>query len=566
MSTLTLAQLLAADPGSFDAAAQAWHALSDNLDRAGEDLIRGTRDLPNAWPEGTASQGAHTATEAARGELSDAYNPARRIHQALDHHAATLASLRSRAQGQVDAARQGGFAVDVGGFTVTPPQAHTELAAISLEKRAQQIVHELSDVLGRAQALDDSTATAINANLPDPVTGFGQRALPPVSRADLVAMKGRDPKQVDDWWRSLTPEQQQQLIRDYPDLVGSTDGIPCLDRDQANRLVLRDDRTALQQREDWIRQRMAWLQAHLTGGTASDQMAHHAEWAQLNNELPQVEAQKARLDRLSGKLDSMGGQALLLGLDPAGDGKAIVAVGNPDTATHTAVLVPGVSTNLDGMSGQIDRANQIRTAADRTVNGPGQVAVVAWLGYDPPQMDASLPTAVASHRAEVGGVELDGFVDGLRATHDPGGDHITAIGHSYGSVVVGQAASHGHQLAVDDIVTAGSPGMDVDHARDLNVGSRHVWIGAADDDPIGNPAGHAGYETAVPIVGPWIAQAEDSVHGPSPQGDDFGANRYHVDTHGHSGYWDRNSQSLANQANIVTGQYGLVTLDLGSRP
>ena len=92
MSTLTLAQLLAADPGSFDAAAQAWHALSDNLDRAGEDLIRGTRDLPNAWPEGTASQGAHTAIlekrESARKlrEQRAGYERAAQVARALANH------------------------------------------------------------------------------------------------------------------------------------------------------------------------------------------------------------------------------------------------------------------------------------------------------------------------------------------------------------------------------------------------------------------------------------------------------------------------------------------------
>ena len=52
MSALTLAQLLAADPQSFHGAAQSWLALADDLDDAAEDVIRGTRDLENAWPAG----------------------------------------------------------------------------------------------------------------------------------------------------------------------------------------------------------------------------------------------------------------------------------------------------------------------------------------------------------------------------------------------------------------------------------------------------------------------------------------------------------------------------------
>jgi Alpha/beta hydrolase len=565
VSTVTLAQLLSASSGSFDAAAQAWRALSDDLDRAGEDLVRGTQDLEHAWPRGAASQSAYTATAAARGQLSDAYNPARRIYQALDRHASTLASLRARAESHIDGARRGGFTVDVATGAIIPPEAKTDLAADSLERRALQIAHELSELVAQAQALDDSTANAINVNLPDRATGFGQQALPPISRDDLLAQRGRSPQDVNAWWKSLTPEQQQQLIRDHPDLVGSLNGVPCLDRDQANRAVLLADRTALQQREDQINQRLAWLHDH-PGNTDKEQEDTLIETERLKDRLARIEADKGRLDKLSNRLDSMGGQALLLGLDPTGDGQAIVAVGNPDTAAHTAVLVPGVSTNLGGMSGQIDRANQIRQASDVALGTSGQVAVVAWLGYDPPQMDQSLPTAVLNHRAEAGGVALDGFVDGLRATHGPGSDHITAIGHSYGSSVLGEAASHGRHLAVDDMVTAGSPGMDVDHAGDLNVNARHVWVGAADDDPVANPAGHAGYVTAVPVAGPWIAAAEDGIHGPPPQDGDFGANRYHVDTHGHSGYWDQSSQSLANQAYVVTGQYGRVGLDHGSPP
>jgi pimeloyl-ACP methyl ester carboxylesterase len=56
-------------------------------------------------------------------------------------------------------------------------------------------------------------------------------------------------------------------------------------------------------------------------------------------------------------------------------------------------------------------------------------------------------------------VALDRFVDGLHATHRDGSTHVTAVGHSYGSVVVGHAAQQGDGLAVGDIATAGSPGM-----------------------------------------------------------------------------------------------------------
>jgi len=109
------------------------------------------------------------------------------------------------------------------------------------------------------------------------------------------------------------------------------------------------------------------------------------------------------------------------------------------------------------------------------------------------------------------------------------------IGHSYGSTAVGAAAAGGHGLGADDIVVVGSPGMTVDHARDLHTDPRHVWVGAARDDPI-------------------IDDFSDLTLGDNPAEQPFGGRNFEVDTHGHSGYWDNGSQSLDNQGRIIAGQ------------
>jgi hypothetical protein len=84
--------------------------------------------------------------------------------------------------------------------------------------------------------------------------------------------------------------------------------------------------------------------------------------------------------------------------------------------------------------------------------------------------------------------------------------------------------------------------MDVASADDLNVDRHHVWVGAAPDDPVAN----------------WLSGYS---HGRDPASTDFGANRYHVNTHGHSGYWDPKSESLLNQGRIIAGKYELVSVD-----
>jgi hypothetical protein len=96
---------------------------------------------------------------------------------------------------------------------------------------------------------------------------------------------------------------------------------------------------------------------------------------------------------------------------------------------------------------------------------------------------------------------------------------------------------------------------------------RHVWAGSAEDDPVSNPVEHHGkYLDFIPIVGPFLDGAEDDGHGPSPHYDDFGANRYVVDTSGHSDYWNPGSESIENQAFVVVGQYSRTGLQHGQSP
>jgi hypothetical protein len=194
------------------------------------------------------------------------------------------------------------------------------------------------------------------------------------------------------------------------------------------------------------------------------------------------------------------------------------------------------------------------------------VAVVAWLGYDPPSLDDDIVTAVAGGKSRAGAQALDGFVNGLHAAHTGGGpDHITAIGHSYGSTVLGEAASTGNGLAVTDIVAAGRPGTRVEHAAAFNVATDHVWAGAAaDDNFVARPENTA---AKIPIIGDLIGgAANQNIHGPGPHYPAFGGNVLTIDTHGHSGYWDADSISLQSQAAIVLGDYELAQLDYGKAP
>jgi hypothetical protein len=568
MSDLTLAQLLATEPAPFHTAGQTWAAVATDMDRAADDLIRSTRDLEDAWPVGAAAEAGRDATRRLRTKIADAYEPAQRLSDVVETFAHAVAELREQAHGILDRARQGGFAVDTATGAVTPPPvpatpaAHhdPDLAQVIASQRTQAAAYaaHLAEVLGRARALDDRTATELTRTLPGPESGFVSG--PPVTREDLEALRDRSPRAVHDYWNGLGRVQQLQAIARHPDLVGWLDGVPAADRDAANRITLDRELASFRGREQDLQERLDAVRALPSGGRGTGAAA-----GAVLRELDEVRDGIGELETIQERIGRPDGGRLLMGLDTEGDGKAIVAIGNPDAAAHVGVWVGGVGSSFDSVVNDIHRAVTLQTTADRmTPSVAGDVATVMYLGYDAPEMDLS---AALDNRAKDGAESLDRFVDGVHATNQTAeGPHLTAIGHSYGSVMVATAVRD-EGLAVTDMITAGSPGLGVDNVRGLDIDPRHVWVGTAPDDPVSNPHGYAD------TLPRWIrgdvhnvADLYEHGHGPNPHDPAFGANRYHVDTSGHSDYFENDSLSLFNQAAVLVGQYDVVLLEHGTVP
>jgi pimeloyl-ACP methyl ester carboxylesterase len=168
-----------------------------------------------------------------------------------------------------------------------------------------------------------------------------------------------------------------------------------------------------------------------------------------------------------------------------GRGTAVEALGDLDTATRVAVLVPGVGTRLAdfdrGLGGVARRAPAVQARAlyarMRAADPAARVAVVAWLGYLPPSglnLDA-----IREDRARAGARALVAFVRSLLA-HRPG-VALTLVGHSYGALVAGLAARRLPQ--VHNLIVMGAPGMGVDRAADL--GGARVYSALAPQDWMG---------------------------------------------------------------------------------
>nr|MDT0659660.1 alpha/beta hydrolase [Micromonospora sp. DSM 115978] len=226
--------------------------------------------------------------------------------------------------------------------------------------------------------------------------------------------------------------------------------------------------------------------------------------------------------------------------DPRGDGRAVEVVGDLATADRIAVLVPGVANDLRafdrGVGGIRHRAPAAQARALhrqlRDADPATGVAVIAWLGYDPPEGIGW--AAASSERARSGAVELAGLVRRLAATRPAAA--IALIGHSYGSLVVGLAAP-GLPCQVTDLVALGGVGMGAADVPALGTPAR-VWAAQAADDWIR-------WLPPVRVFG--------LGHGARPADPGFGARPLPGGT-GHDGYLVPGGPTLPALARVVLGQ------------
>ncbi|MFI6286049.1 alpha/beta hydrolase [Streptomyces sp. NPDC051018] len=344
-----------------------------------------------------------------------------------------------------------------------------------------------------------------------------------------------------EWWDGLGDEQRQEYLKIAPDLIGSLDGIPALARDEANRNLL------------------PVLIAELSAPGAGE-----ADRAKLEG----LRAIEERLHQPSHP------PMYLLGIGTQGNGRAIIAYGNPDTSRNVSAYVPGLGTKLDGefAEGTVNRAMDTALGAQ---GYDSSSASIVWLGYDAPQSVDVMSTGDAGRGAPA----YNSFMAGLEATNENRDPHLTAIGHSYGSLTVGTAARQAGGIpGVDDIILVGSPGVGVDRAEDLGVGKEHVFVGSADNDLVTKlPTKVEGaYALPLSVTGALVnsgvvnLSGDDNYFGKDPASEAFGAHRFKVDDGpnpvidgkpiaAHSQYFTptKDEQSADSIARVVSGEYGV---------
>lgn len=530
--TLSLADIDRWDPATLrDVAAAATSRAESAAETA---LALATLPAFALW-DGLAAAAAQASMAVTRTELDAHAEEARTVARVVTHAADEIDALKADLHRLDDDAHRAHLDIDRDSATLVPTPGFPGGPAGS-GPESGRLAARLAEIIDRADRVDAELAQAIAlaGRLPtpsSPTTSGGEGE--PLPAAAIAH-----------WWDSLTDAERSALISADPERYGNYDGIPVADRDTANRMAMNADlhrvTEAAAEHRVPIAEVLASPQRY---GLTTTQVTRYTNAARVR-------------DGLAVNADLSGTETLLWIYRPeafGGQGRAAVAIGDPDRADDTAVVVPGTSTSVAG--GWLTDPDAAFLHRELARTEPGSThSVIAWMGFDAPDSLVD-PRVTEPDLARHGGAALAADVNALASTH-LGEDHVTVIGHSYGSTAVADAAA-GSGMRADDIVLVGSPGTDLARtAADFNLPEDgRVYVGSASTDPV---TAIAGINGTIPLTD--LPLLEVGL-GADPAADGFGSTRFKAEVPGwtwklwteHTGYFDSGSESLYSIADITSG-------------
>ena len=399
---MDLPTLQAARPDLLEQTAARWTSAAARLDQLSGQFSAQTGALfggPGAWL-GEAASAATSRLSALSGQLT-ATTADMNVMAAVYRDAAMgISGAQALARTASELAASNGLQIgpdgDVTWATPALPgplgQAAEEFE--SLFRQLPPAAAQAADLVTKALRLAgevDSQVSAQLARLPgSPAAVTAASKLAGQIGSDMLPPPGMNPKEINDWWKALDSAARQELIRQFPATMGWLNGLPATVRDQASRLAMEQDEASL-------KGELARVEAHPPAPYVSDGLkvgdvpnpAYQAwldQIASIRNQLEGISMLKQSL-ALGGKNGAP--QAYLLGFSTDGNGRAIIAFGDPDTASRTVTYVPGTGATMI-MSGA-DAHNAVSLWQQAHKLDPGQsLSSIYWLDYNAPQIN-SLP-------------------------------------------------------------------------------------------------------------------------------------------------------------------------------
>jgi len=551
--TVTIPQVAASRPEGLCQSATQLGAKASGLGSRIDSHRAILTELRSAW-QGTAADAAIAKARPTLLRMQRIRDAMTTTQTALQEGGATLTENRTmvlRAVSQLSA--QGWQVAPDGTVSVRPGSALEGYArtsptnAMRLQRLAATNSVRVKTLLAGFDAADRAVSqrlrSAVGGLGATPVT-FGGGRLPEAPPYDTGAQipVGKSPEEVNAWWTSLGEDERTRLLTTWPDKLGNLNGIPIADRSAANEAILQRD---LDRPAEVARSR---------GVTREEVLAHPERYGMAGPMMDRyqnaLEVHDALDKDAANATDAYGNtpEILLMKYEPeafGGDGAAAIAIGDPDEAANTAVMVSGLTTSVSAGTLSDGSGVNVFNEANRA-EWNSSTAVVQWMGYDAPDDLAVAEPNMARNGAQI----LAPDVNALAVTHDSSPSHTTVIGHSYGSTTVADAAA-GYGMHTDDVVLVGCPGTDLaKSAADFHLPpDGHLYVGSASTDIVTN----LGREHVhVPGVG----------LGRDPAMDGFGSTRFHAEVADfslnpideHTSYFKTGSESLFSIVDIVSGQ------------
>ena len=292
------------------------------------------------------------------------------------------------------------------------------------------------------------------------------------------------PEEVSVWWKLLSDSEREALINRDPEKYGNLDGIDMASRAKANELALNGYFDAAGNRIPGLLEK---AQKEYDEAKAAYEKGRDSFWGSQYSDDEGYERllnAKNKLDDLKAVKKALKGKDVsLISLEYGEPGKnvlAALAIGDVDNAEYVATLVPGMTTNCrDSTALNLSYASNLRDAAVKAGADRGNVATIAWLGYDAPPALPD-PSVASTAQAEAGAVSLRNFMTGIHSWRAERGLDVyqTGITHSYGSTTGGIAMRSIGKDVVDGFAYTGSPGAGVASVGTLGVDKDHVWVSA----------------------------------------------------------------------------------------